>query len=176
MAPSSPDSRQQQQQQQHPAKDLFAFGAFDGLHTYEGSYYLQICALVRCANQSRQSCGSPADQSSTLFRSLTMWADMQTEFVYPEVLLTTSHHQLRLAEAEEWSFHEGVIRSKGGFSYPLLASSLFGRWYARDTKGLASPRHDDQDARDGGVVVVSVERWAVVAWAVAVAWWFAHGA
>ncbi|KAL8610006.1 hypothetical protein ACOMHN_029499 [Nucella lapillus] len=138
-----------QQNLQDP--ELFAFGAFDGLHTYKGKYYMQICALVRCANRSRHSCGSPTKQSSTIFHSLTMHGELQTRYVYPEVLLTTDQQQLRLAEAEEWSFQDGVIRSENGFDHPLLASALFGRWYSRDSDGRSSL--SDSVADDGAVVV-----------------------
>lgn len=125
--------------------DLFAFGAFDGLHTHEGQYYLQICALVRCANQSRQSCGSPTNQSSTLFQRLAINGSFSTEFLYPEVLLTSQGNYLRLAEASEWSFHDQIIKSDRGFAYPLLSAAIFGRDYFRDNTTLpldasAAPR------------------------------------
>ena len=125
--------------------DLFAFGAFDGLHTIEGRYYLQICALVRCANQSRHSCGSVTNQSSTSFQFLSMRGEFETEHVYPEVLLTTSSNQLRLAQAQEWSFVDREIKSETGFSFPLLAASLFGRVYSRDDEVLATAEADTSD-------------------------------
>lgn len=140
-------------------RDLFAFGAFDGLHTFEGQYYLQICALVRCANQSWHSCGSVTNQSSTSFHFLSMRGEFQTEYVYPEVLLTTESNHLRLAQSEEWSFFDQEIRSEKGFSYPLLASSLFGRDYSRDNEVLLTPFADD-DTSD--VATSAFLQWRVV--------------
>ncbi|XP_070206890.1 pantetheinase-like [Littorina saxatilis] len=140
--------------------DLFAFGAFDGLHTHEGSYYLQICALVRCANQSRHSCGSPTDQSSTSFHFLHMRGEFETGHVFPEVLLTTESNHLRLAQADEWSFSGGEIRSEEGFAYPLLAASLFGRDYSRDGIGASqSPSDDGTVGYDASSTVTASPKW-----------------
>lgn len=115
--------------------ELFAFGAFDGLHTVEGQYYLQICALVRCANESRYSCGSPTNQSATSFQYLSMNGSFETRYIYPEVLLTSDSGHLRLAEMDEWNFQnhdQAELTSERGFSYPLLSAALFGRDYSRD--------------------------------------------
>ena len=62
-----------------------------------------------------------------------MSGEFQTKYVYPEVLLATDTQQLRLAEAEEWSFGGQEIESKNGFRYPLLSAALFGRLYANDS-------------------------------------------
>ena len=46
--------------------ETFAFGAFDGLHTYEGKYYIQVCILVKCTTDSLQTCGEPAVHISNM--------------------------------------------------------------------------------------------------------------
>lgn len=140
-------------------RELFAFGAFDGLHTYEGQYYLQICALVRCASQSRSSCGQPTNQSSTLFQRLFLRGENFDfpQHVYPEVLLTTETNHLRLAEQREWRFRDLEVRSDGGFSYPLLSAALFGRVYGRDVKAMT---HDRSSAV--GTTTDAMTLWAVV--------------
>ncbi|KAK7486120.1 hypothetical protein BaRGS_00022586 [Batillaria attramentaria] len=134
-------------------RDMFAFGAFDGEHTVEGDYYLQICALVRCANQSRHSCGSPTNQSETMFHFLSISGSFETGYVFPEVLLTTETNHLRLAEADEWSFADKQIRSERGFGYPLLAAALFGRDYTRDGEIWTPKAAEDAMDIDTGAAI-----------------------
>ena len=124
--------------------ELFAFGAFDGLHTFNGRYYLQICALVRCAGESGEGCGQPTNSSTTTFQFMSMTGAFQTDHVYPEVLLVDSHNRLRLAEAASWSYTEhNHLLSRTGFRYPVLAVSLFGRDYSRDRGSVGSSVNQD---------------------------------
>ncbi|CAJ1066330.1 hypothetical protein EPR50_G00150070 [Xyrichtys novacula] len=41
---------------QGDSEELYAFGAFAGLHTLDGDLSLQVCALVRCAGSDPSSC------------------------------------------------------------------------------------------------------------------------
>ncbi|KAH9513618.1 Pantetheinase [Bulinus truncatus] len=114
-------------------RELFAFGAFDGLHTYEGQYYFQICTLVRCAAaDNRTTCGSVTSTSETNFLHLSMSAEMQTDFIYPQIVLSNNDGELQLAEPQSWDFSDGYLSTKKGFNKTLLSAALFGRYYSRD--------------------------------------------
>ncbi|XP_066264258.1 pantetheinase-like [Branchiostoma lanceolatum] len=111
------------------SSEIYAFGAFDDLHTKEGQYYLQICALVKCANSSRDSCGQPISDAQTTFFHLNMAGNFKFPHVFPEVL--TSGIGMDLAVGE-WEYKDGTILSTSGISKPLLSAALFGRVYERD--------------------------------------------
>lgn len=65
-------------------RDLFTFGAFDGLHTFEGQYYLQVCTLIRCADShDNNSCGNATFDSSTTFKSLYLMGSFETFSIFP---------------------------------------------------------------------------------------------
>ncbi|XP_059157989.1 pantetheinase-like [Physella acuta] len=114
-------------------RELFAFGAFDGLHTYEGQYYFQICALVKCADVSnKSSCGAVTSTTSTSFLAVRMSADLQTPYVYPQVVLSDPRGELQLAEAASWSFSGHSLHTGPSFNHTLLSAALFGRVYSRD--------------------------------------------
>ena len=106
--------------------ELYALGAFDGLHTKEGQYYIQVCVLLKCANLQNNSCGQPVKRASTVFQSLHLSGTHDTKHVFPE-LLTDG---VGLAKGE-WRFAEGNIVSNG-LSKPLLSAALFGRVYDKD--------------------------------------------
>ncbi|XP_078621193.1 pantetheinase-like [Branchiostoma floridae x Branchiostoma japonicum] len=109
------------------SSEIYAFGAFDDLHTNEGQYYLQICALVKCANSSRDTCGQPTNDAQTTFSHLHLAGNFKFPHVFPEVL--TSGIDLAVGE---WEYIDGTIFSTSGISKPLLSAALFGRVYERD--------------------------------------------
>ncbi|XP_041377732.1 pantetheinase-like [Gigantopelta aegis] len=119
--------------------DMYAFGAFDNLHTYEGQYYLQICTLLRCANSSKESCGSSIQQAQTRFRYLRVKGTFGTPYVFPAILLTDSG-QLKLAP-KQWTFNDLVLESTEPLNFPLLSANLFGRIYDWD---------EDEDSNSSG--------------------------
>ena len=108
----------------------FAFGVFDGLHTYEGTYYLQICALFKCVSE-QTSCGIAMKQSSTKFKTINIRGTFQTDFIFPEVLLV-NNDSLALASREDWHF-ENTKMSFFGNENPVLSAVLFGRVYEKDS-------------------------------------------
>ena len=108
----------------------FAFGAFDGLHTYEGKYYLQICALFKCASE-KTSCGAALNQSSTRFKRISIRGTFQTDFVFPEVLLV-KNDSLALAARDDWQYERTTL-SFFGHEDPVLSAVLFGRIYEKDS-------------------------------------------
>nr|AXB88463.1 symplectin/biotinidase-like protein 1 [Phylliroe bucephala] len=121
-----------------PPKDLFAFGVFDGQHTYQGQYYFQICTLIKCANNTdRMSCGLPTKTSFGFFKDFTISGNFQTSFIYPQVIFSDSD-QLILGNLNSWSFHNDTIRASGpDLNRPLLSATLLGRDYTRDDMNMS---------------------------------------
>ena len=114
--------------------DLFAFGAFDGMHTYQGKYYIQVCTLLKCASTDPKSCGSDTKESSTKFKSVRIDGSFNTEYVFPEVLLT-DNVTLRLANPNDWKYDGGAIFVNSE-KLPVLSVTLFGRKYDKDPPGV----------------------------------------
>ena len=110
--------------------DFFAFGAFDGLHTYQGKYYLQICALLKCASDAPKTCGNVTKQSSTKFKTIKIHANFSTEFIFPEILMT-ENEELVLAKPENWKYKNSSLTVLGTDA-PILSAALFGRLYQKD--------------------------------------------
>ncbi|XP_078620816.1 pantetheinase-like isoform X2 [Branchiostoma floridae x Branchiostoma japonicum] len=108
--------------------ELYAFGAFDGLHTFQGQYYLQVCVLLKCQSDIHTSCGRGITSAGTSFSFLHMAGNFSTAYVYPEV--TTD--RVSLAPPSEWKFEAQAITSTKGISKPVLSAGLYGRWYDRD--------------------------------------------
>lgn len=117
--------------------DLVALGAFDGMHTLEGRYYLEVCIVVRCSSTDQSSCGSPTNSSHAVISSFTFTSTTATSYVFPEIL--TVDNELA---AGEWQFSKQVVPCENGVCYestirgsfvkPLISSTHFGRNYDRD--------------------------------------------
>ena len=107
--------------------ELYALGAFDGLHTLEGTYYIQVCAVLKCAGSSRQSCGASASVADTHFRWLNLTGNFSTSYVFPS--LTTCGVDPALGQ---WRYDGRSIVSKGT-KKGLLLATLFARVYERDS-------------------------------------------
>ena len=116
------------------SSELFAFGAFDGLHTYQGKYYMQVCTLLKCASTDIKSCGSDTKLSSTKFKSIQIHGSFDTTFVFPEILLT-DNTSLVLANTADWEYVDGTL-SFYDSKLSVLSVTLFGRIYENDTSGV----------------------------------------
>ncbi|KAG8444573.1 hypothetical protein GDO86_009657, partial [Hymenochirus boettgeri] len=112
------------------AKDeLYVLGVFDGLHTDEGEYYLQICTMLKCQNNEPKSCGEPVETASTKFEAFSLCGNFSTSFVFPEVLMSDS----KLAPGMFQVLRDGRLNSQPNISMePLLTVTLFGRWHEKD--------------------------------------------
>jgi pantetheine hydrolase len=115
--------------------DVYAFGAFDGLHNVKEGYYLQICTLLKCANKTETSCGSPTKVAQTTFQHVRISGNFSRRYVFPE-LLVSNHGSLELVPKQQWRYADGIIQSEAGIELPLLSATLFGRVYDRDDDGL----------------------------------------
>uniref|UniRef100_A0A452F2I0 Pantetheinase n=1 Tax=Capra hircus TaxID=9925 RepID=A0A452F2I0_CAPHI len=108
--------------------EVYALGAFDGLHTVEGSYYLQICTLLKCKTTDLHTCGDSVETASTRFEMFSLSGTFGTQYVFPEVLLS----EIQLAPGEFQVSSDGRLFSLKPTSGPVLTVTLFGRLYEKD--------------------------------------------
>ncbi|XP_078394689.1 biotinidase-like isoform X1 [Cetorhinus maximus] len=109
--------------------DLYALGAFDGLHTVHGIYYLQVCALVKCAGSRYDTCGQNVTTASDII-GLKLWGNFSTHHIYPEIL--ASEMKMYRADTIGWDNNDFYMTKKG-MSAGLVTAALYGRWYKRDS-------------------------------------------
>jgi pantetheine hydrolase len=107
------------------SNDLLAFGAFDGLHTYQGRFYLQVCALVKCASLARNSCGSETNSSSSYFQSFSISGSFSGPYIFPDVLLV-DQEQLSFPTIGQYTYVNQVLTGSR-FAHPLLSAALVSR-------------------------------------------------
>ncbi|NXT80819.1 BTD Biotinidase, partial [Zapornia atra] len=108
--------------------ELYALGAFDGLHTVHGTYYVQACALVKCGGLNFSTCGQEVTDATALM-DFQLWGNMSTPYIFP--LLLTSGITLDFADHMGWKNNHYFI-SKNRTSSGLLTAALYGRWYEKD--------------------------------------------
>ncbi|XP_063165951.1 pantetheinase-like [Candoia aspera] len=112
--------------------ELYALGAFDGLHVVEGEYYLQICTLLKCGSTDLQSCGQSTITARSHFDFFSLSGTFSTNYIFPEVLLSG----IRLAPGGFQVLSDGQLISQNGTSQALLTVTLFGRWYEKDPQPI----------------------------------------
>ncbi|XP_032956316.1 pantetheinase-like isoform X3 [Rhinolophus ferrumequinum] len=108
--------------------EVYALGAFDGLHTVEGTYHLQICTLLKCKTMGLHTCGDSVETASTRFDMFSLSGTFGTQYVFPEVLLS----EIQLAPGEFQVSSDGCLFSLKPLSGPVLTVTLFGRLYEKD--------------------------------------------
>ncbi|XP_030045834.1 biotinidase [Microcaecilia unicolor] len=110
------------------SSELYAFGVFNGLHTVHGTYYVQVCALVKCGGLSFDTCGQEVTHASSII-DFHLWGNFSTSYVFP--LLLTSNVTLNLPDQWGWE-NRYYYMNKTEMSSGLVAAALYGRWYEKD--------------------------------------------
>uniref|UniRef100_A0A8C3WBS7 Vanin 2 n=1 Tax=Catagonus wagneri TaxID=51154 RepID=A0A8C3WBS7_9CETA len=100
--------------------------------------YHKVCTMLKCKSTNLTTCGQPVETALTRFEMFSLSGTFGTEYVFPEVLLT----KINLAPGKFEVLKDGRLVNKNGSSEPILAVSLFGRWYTRD-KPLPISRTSD---------------------------------
>nr|XP_004651388.2 vascular non-inflammatory molecule 3 [Jaculus jaculus] len=113
--------------------EVYALGAFDGLHTVEGQYYLQICTLLKCQTTDLRTCGEPVGSAFTTFEEFSLSGTFGTSYVFPQIILSGS--QLAPERHYEVS-RDGRLQSRGGAPLPVLVMTLYGRVFEKDPPRL----------------------------------------
>jgi pantetheine hydrolase len=111
--------------------EMYALGAFDGLHTKEGTYYIQVCGIVRCKTNEKSTCGEGSRVSNTYFTHLELSGTFRSPYVFPEILLY-GDNTFKLAPPGTWSYASGKVEARNGLDLPVLSFSLFSRDYDYD--------------------------------------------
>ncbi|XP_029445074.1 biotinidase isoform X2 [Rhinatrema bivittatum] len=110
------------------SSELHALGVFNGLHTVHGTYYVQVCALVKCGGLSFETCGQEVTHASNVI-DFYLWGNFSTTYVFP--LLLTSNVSLHLPDQWGWENSYYYMR-KSEMSSGLVTAALYGRWYEKD--------------------------------------------
>lgn len=110
------------------SEELYALGVFDGLHTAHGTYYVQVCALVKCGGLGFETCGQEVTEATGLFE-FHLWGNFSTSYIFP--LLLTSGMTLDTPDQLGWENDQYFLR-KRGLSAGLVTAALYGRLYERD--------------------------------------------
>lgn len=111
-----------------PEEELYALGAFDGLHVVHGTYYLEVCALVRCTGLHQESCGGETEHAHTAI-DFHLRATPSTEHVYAGVL--ASGMTLERPDESGWQ-DGGFYMRRRGMKTGLVTAVLYGRVYEKD--------------------------------------------
>uniref|UniRef100_UPI00398F2224 biotinidase n=1 Tax=Pristiophorus japonicus TaxID=55135 RepID=UPI00398F2224 len=107
---------------------LYALGVFDGFHTRAAIFYLQVCALVKCAGSSYDTCGQSVTTATDIV-DFTLWGNFSTHHVYPEIL--ASEMKLYHADTRGWG-DNNYYMTKKRMSAGLVTAAFYGRWYEKD--------------------------------------------
>lgn len=110
------------------SEELYALGVFDGLHTVHGTYYVQVCALVKCGGLGFETCGQEITEATGLFE-FHLWGNFSTSYIFP--LFLTSGMTLEAPDQLGWENDHYFLR-KSGLSSGLVTAALYGRLYERD--------------------------------------------
>ncbi|XP_048467994.1 biotinidase-like isoform X2 [Rhincodon typus] len=108
--------------------NLYALGAYDGLHTVDGTYYTQVCALVKCAGSSYDTCGQSVTTASDII-DFRLWGNFSTTHIYPAIL--ADGMKIYRADTRGWT-NNNYYMTKKGMSAGLVTAVLYGRWYEKD--------------------------------------------
>ncbi|XP_055013563.1 biotinidase isoform X2 [Boleophthalmus pectinirostris] len=108
--------------------EVYALGAFAGMHTVNGHYSLQVCALVKCAGGDARSCGQEVLEAQTKM-DFVLEGTFNTKHVYPSVL--SSHYTLEQPLLHTMA-HGTVTMAHSHMRAGLITAALYGRTYHLD--------------------------------------------
>ncbi|XP_028674044.1 biotinidase [Erpetoichthys calabaricus] len=111
-----------------PSSELYALGAFNGLHVVHGTYYLEVCALVKCPGSHWHSCGGGTIHASSAL-NFHLWGNFTTRFIFPQIL--ASEMQLHIPDKMGWE-KTNFFMTKSNMSAGLITAALYGRVYEKD--------------------------------------------
>jgi len=119
--------------------DRFALGAFRGLHTFEGQYYVEICLLMTCLYGGETRCGEGATTSTTRFSFIHLTGNFTASYVYPQIVTTGMQ-----PTTDSWKFERGVgtLELPRQSMTPLLSATLYARRFDLDDRRVPSCSKD----------------------------------
>ncbi|XP_006834784.1 PREDICTED: vascular non-inflammatory molecule 2 [Chrysochloris asiatica] len=117
--------------------EVYVLGAFTGLHGRRKKEYWQVCTMLKCKTTDLTTCGQPVETASTRFEMFSLSGTFETEYVFPEVLLSKIH----LSPGKFEVLKDGRLVNKNGISGSVLTVSLFGRQYTKDYSNSGRANH-----------------------------------
>ncbi|KAK5883777.1 hypothetical protein CesoFtcFv8_020071 [Champsocephalus esox] len=115
--------------QQGGSKELYALGAFSGKH--HGMYFIQVCALLRCAGLDPSSCGQKVQEAESKF-DFVLEGRFGSRYVYPSVL--ASKFVLEQPKQLETAPDGTVTMTHSNMTDGLVTACLYGRMYHLDNE------------------------------------------
>lgn len=109
--------------------EFYALGVFNGLHVVHGTYYLEVCALVRCTGLHHSSCGGETEYAHTLM-DFRLDGTFSTTHVFPGIL--GSGMNLEIPDHCGWESRGNFYMSRRGMTTGLVTAMLYGRLYEKD--------------------------------------------
>ncbi|CAM4639708.1 unnamed protein product [Leuciscus chuanchicus] len=109
--------------------EIYALGVFNGLHVVHGTYYLEVCALVKCTGEHHSSCGEETEHARTLV-DFRLTGTFTTRHVFPGIL--GNGMTLGIPDHSGWERGNRFYMSRTGMSAGLVTAVLYGRHYEKD--------------------------------------------
>ncbi|XP_052267748.1 pantetheinase-like [Dreissena polymorpha] len=108
-------------------EEFYALGAFDGLHTHDGNYYIQACTVIRCRRSKfNVTC---TDHIDGLFkpnmRSFEISGNFSSSYLYPAVLLQGDSDFLLTDIPQSWTFSGESLRANNPLPHTLAVGAVF---------------------------------------------------
>ncbi|XP_077980024.1 pantetheine hydrolase VNN2-like [Glandiceps talaboti] len=119
----------------HPGNystEVYALGVFNGFHTAFTKFYLQVCIIMKCAEDEPSKCGSPISTATTVFEKFSLSGNFdQGVHLFPMVLT----NNVVLPPITRWDtvYPYDHVWSDD-LSEPLVSAAIYGRWFERDPK------------------------------------------
>ncbi|XP_064410944.1 biotinidase [Latimeria chalumnae] len=110
-------------------KEQYALVVFDGPHKVKGKYYIQVCALIKCAGPGLDTCGVAVREATSII-DFKLWGNFSAKHIFPEIL--ASKMTLDLPDSIGWENNTTYHMSKKGMTSGLITAGLYGRWYEKD--------------------------------------------
>lgn len=110
-------------------EELYVLGVFNGLHVVHGTYYLEVCAVVRCTGPEKESCGGEVEFAQTLV-DFHLDGTFSTQHVYAGVL--GSGMSLDHPDQSGWENRNRFYMTKTGMTTGLVTAVLYGRIHEKD--------------------------------------------
>ncbi|KAM5263982.1 pantetheine hydrolase VNN2-like [Ctenodactylus gundi] len=109
--------------------EVYALGAFAGLHGRRRREYWQICTPLKCQATDLSTCGEPVGTVFTKFEEFSLSGTFGTRYVFPQIILSGS----QLASERHYEIlRDGRLRSRSGDPLPVLVTALYGRAFEKD--------------------------------------------
>lgn len=109
--------------------EFYALGVFNGLHVVNGVYYLEVCAVVKCAGGEQSSCGGETEHAHTVV-DFRLTGTFGTKHVFPGIL--GNGMTLDVPDHSGWEDGNRFYMSRRGMSAGLVTAVLYGRHYEKD--------------------------------------------